>query len=382
MKPKITVLYPTSAYFPSQVGGPANSIYWMCSGLRQSSQINTIVLATNAGINRIDNIQLNNWYKNGNNSFMFIKSKGLFPLKLIFRSLRIMPKIDILHLNSFFYPPSLILAILNALFFHKKLVLSIRGELYPFALKSFRPKLKKLFIKVWKFILPKTIVHCTVAKEEHYVKSVLGEKTNTILIPNYILRPKTSYKFNDQEVKYFLFLGRIHKIKGLENMIEALSQSNSFRKSSVIVKVAGKGEEQYFNELITLTKQKNLEEKIQFIGHVEGESKEELLANAYFLILPSYTENFGNVVVESLMHGTPAITSTGTPWEVLERKNCGFWTNNQAEDLSYTIDKALKLTKENYLSYRDNAKKLAFSEFDVENNYQKWEGFYKNIMGL
>jgi glycosyltransferase involved in cell wall biosynthesis len=68
-----------------------------------------------------------------------------------------------------------------------------------------------------------------------------------------------------------------------------------------------------------------LEENVFFAGQVEGEDKLRLIQESICLILPSKSENFGNVVLESLMMGTPVIASKGTPWEALQQRNIGFW---------------------------------------------------------
>ena len=38
-----------------------------------------------------------------------------------------------------------------------------------------------------------------------------------------------------------------------------------------------------------------------------------------FLVLPSYSENFGNVVIEAMICGSVPITTTDIPWEELNR---------------------------------------------------------------
>jgi glycosyltransferase involved in cell wall biosynthesis len=46
-----------------------------------------------------------------------------------------------------------------------------------------------------------------------------------------------------------------------------------------------------------------------FTGPVHGGDKAALIANARALILPSYSENFGNVVLEAMAAGRPVIVS-------------------------------------------------------------------------
>ena len=70
---------------------------------------------------------------------------------------------------------------------------------------------------------------------------------------------------------------------------------------------------------------------------MEGEEKYKLYANAYFSILVSHSENFGNVVIEALSQGTPVIASKGTPWEQLAEK-AGFWIDNDENSIACCID--------------------------------------------
>lgn len=376
---KTKILYPISAYFPSQVGGPSNSLYWMCTGLKNSNLIETRVIATNAGIENNLDIKLNQWYNKDNNSFLFIKSNGLLPLNFILKSVWNIHKSHIIHLNSFFHSPSIIIAIINAIFFKKKIVVSVRGELYPYALETFRPKLKKIFIKLWKTLSSNLVIHCTVETEREYVNAIFNNKVETALLPNYILRPKEQEVLINNTNKYILFLGRLHQIKGLEGLLSAVKASKNFASSKIKIKLAGKGNKDYEAKLKSLVEEMSLNDKVEFLGQVEGEAKEKLIANAYFLILPSFTENFGNVVVEALMHGTPVIASKGTPWEILEKNKAGFWVDNTTESLSKTLNTVTIIKEKEYEAYRKNAKDIALREYDIENNYKNWERFYTNL---
>lgn len=372
------ILFPISSYFPSQVGGPSNSVYWICTGLLKDNNIYTTVVTTKVGVETEDNIVLNQWYVNKkNNKILYTNSSGMLPYKMIFESVKQIRHHDIIHLSSLFYPSSLFITILGVIL-NKKIVLSVRGELYPFALKSFRPKLKQLFIKIYKVFKKQIVFHATVKKEEEYIKEIFGSNIKTILLPNYILKPK-QFKINKVEENYILYLGRLHEIKGLENLFKALKNANTFNNSNFKLKLAGKSEGDYKQKLENLAKELKIENKIEFIGQIQGFDKENLIANAKFLILPSHTENFGNVVVEALIHGVPVVASKGTPWKILEEHNAGFWVDNSVNSLKDIIEYVIDIKEEEYTEMSVNAKKLLEEEFDIETNYVKWSNFYYNL---
>lgn len=54
-----------------------------------------------------------------------------------------------------------------------------------------------------------------------------------------------------------------------------------------------------------------------FTGPVYGADKDALYRMADLFVLPSYTENFGVVVTDSLSYGVPVITTKGAPWSEL-----------------------------------------------------------------
>src|SRR5690606_16935799 len=117
----------------------------------------------------------------------------------------------------------------------------------------------------------------------------------------------------------------------------ALSMSSIFLSSDFVLDIVGSYEnrhQKYFDYLMQLIQEYDLEDKVIFSGHLTGEAKEKKYAESYFLILPSESENFGNVVIEAMNQGTPAITSKGTPWEILETYKAGFHTDNSPGQLA------------------------------------------------
>jgi glycosyltransferase involved in cell wall biosynthesis len=104
--------------------------------------------------------------------------------------------------------------------------------------------------------------------------------------------------------RYVLFLGRINWKKGIDRLIGALA-----RVPSVRLIIAGNDEENYRAVLEPIASGLGVSSRVAFAGSVGGADKAALLSNAQMLVLPSYSENFGNVVIEAMAAGCPVIVS-------------------------------------------------------------------------
>ncbi|HET9210259.1 MAG TPA: glycosyltransferase family 4 protein, partial [Thermoanaerobaculia bacterium] len=94
-----------------------------------------------------------------------------------------------------------------------------------------------------------------------------------------------------------LFLGRLSWKKGLDRLIPALAEI-----PGAVLAVAGNDEEGLRPKLERLIRDPG---KIRFLGPVHGADKAALLHRAAALVLPSRSENFGNVVLEAWTAGRP-----------------------------------------------------------------------------
>lgn len=102
-----------------------------------------------------------------------------------------------------------------------------------------------------------------------------------------------------------IFLSRIHDKKGIELLMDALAEV-SFDFSLSIV---GEGKSVYVESLKLKAESLKLSDRIVWMGPVYGEEKYKLLAEHDLFVLPSFNENFANVVVESLAVKTPVLIS-------------------------------------------------------------------------
>lgn len=369
------ILFPISSLYPAQCGGPSNSVYWLAKALTKKG-ISVITVTTNRGIKQT--WKFDSWINTKYGKVIYLTVLNYkYSIKVVLISLVQVNKTDIVHLSSLFYPPSIFIAIW-AVLNSKQVVWSPRGELFGSALQINRSR-KKLWIAfINVFLKSKISFHSTSTEESLRIQEKFGAKVSIVKIPN-LIEPTKNIVRSDNS-KYLLFLGRIHPIKAVDNLIKACGESNLFKSSNLHLKIVGNYTSSHGDYLQTLSRKLHLQNKIVFVGQVEGKEKENLLANAYFLILPSHSENFGNVVLEAMVHGTPVITSTGTPWSIVETNKCGFWVENSIKKLHNVINYVIQLDDNIYKEYRKNAKSLVETQFNVSTKIDTWVQFYNSLL--
>lgn len=367
------IFFPLEVFYPSQAGGPANTIYWITKNLLKHG-FEPVIVATDKGIQ--PEVPLNKWLATDGGKAIFIKTRFLnFPFYQTIVSLSNFYRADIVHISSFFFPTAFVTAF-AARFLKKKMVWSARGELDTHALHHSRLRKRPILWCIKKFIGNYPVFHSTCAEETDYIKRVFGADAHVVQIPNYLELPELIPSVGS---KYLLYLGRIHPKKAIDNLIKAVSLSEAFMNSDFVLKIAGKGKKEFENDLRQLVKKLNLTGKVDFVGQVEGLEKQKMLADAFFTIMPSHTENFGVVVLESLAQTTPVVASKGSPWASLEAEKIGFWIENSPETIARKIDEILKMPRAEYENYRRKCRNFVQREFDVTENIWKWIDLYRNL---
>jgi glycosyltransferase involved in cell wall biosynthesis len=101
-----------------------------------------------------------------------------------------------------------------------------------------------------------------------------------------------------------LFLGRLSWKKGLDRLVAALAEV-----PGAALAVAGNDDEGYRTRLDELAAAAGVSGRVLYLGPVHGADKAALLHGADLLVLPSYSENFGNVVLEAMAAALPVVVT-------------------------------------------------------------------------
>jgi glycosyltransferase involved in cell wall biosynthesis len=249
--------------------------------------------------------------------------------------------VDILHNHSLWMMPNVYPGIV-ARRYHIPLVVSPRGTLSPWA-KASGSFVKRFF---WPLVQRPAIsvaacFHATAESEYEDIRR-LGFRQPVAIIPNGIDVPDLLPK-REAPLRTLLFLSRINPKKGLDLLLPAW-QAVQDRFSDWRLVIAGPNDSDgYLGKMQALAAQLELK-RIEFIGEVKGAQKWETYYQADLFVLPTYSENFGNVVAEALACGLPAIVSKGAPWAGLIEKQAGWWIEIGVAPLVNCLMQALALS--------------------------------------
>jgi glycosyltransferase involved in cell wall biosynthesis len=220
-----------------------------------------------------------------------------------------MPNWEIVHTHSVFLWPTTAAARL-ARKHRKPYVVSPRGMLVRDLIARRSGLLKKSWIRLFerKNIEEASAVHVTSQVEGDELIALGLKPRRTFDIPNGLDLPERRDPGEKQLAHgldgYVLFLGRISWKKGLDRLIAALALVPDLR-----LIVAGNDDEDYWPRIEKQITELGVANRVRREGFVEGATKEALLSGARFLVLPSHSENFGNVVLEAMAFGIPVLVT-------------------------------------------------------------------------
>ncbi len=128
--------------------------------------------------------------------------------------------------------------------------------------------------------------------------------------------------------KVVLFLGRLSIQKGADYFIHAAKKVLDVEPNITFL-VGGKGPE--LKNLIKLTINLGISDKVKFLGYIPDEDLPKLYALADVYVMPSVAEPFGITALESIASGTPLIISKDAGVsEVLQHcLKVDFWDVNE-----------------------------------------------------
>lgn len=240
---------------------------------------------------------------------------------------------DVVHVSATYSFPTLP-ALLAASARRRPVVWSPRGALQATAEWADAPRrtAKIAFERLAQILRPEmTVLHVT--SEEEAARSVANlPGIEAVVIPNSVeLPPEPGHRAWRPDGRLrLLFLSRLHPKKGLDLLLDAMERL----PDHVSLDVYGDGDEPHASRLRARA---GTMPRVRLHGAIDGAAKTAAFAAADLFVLPSWSENFGNVVAEALAHGVPVLTTDRTPWRKLQSHGCGAVIDPGSDDLAQAI---------------------------------------------
>jgi glycosyltransferase involved in cell wall biosynthesis len=133
-----------------------------------------------------------------------------------------------------------------------------------------------------------------------------------------------------------LFLGRISWKKGLDRLLKAFALVDHGKLA-----IAGTDDEHLVPQLRQLAQTLQIGHRVKFLPRtVLGRDKEHLFAAARLFVLPSYSENLGNTVLEAMRRGVPVVVTPEVgAAEIVHEARGGIVVHGDPEQLSKAISR-------------------------------------------
>ncbi len=266
-------------------------------------------------------------------------------------------------------------------------IIQARGSVLPFFEKKM---LKYLYDIVWgNKLLKHSSMMLALTEEEAAQYKVMGVPEEKItIIPNgidlttYNNRPdKGLFKEKNQipqENKVVLYLGRIHKIKGIDLLVEAFSDVQKEVDNITLVIVGPDGGSQH--ELVEKTKELGISDSVIFTGPLYGNEKISAYIDADVYVLPSVYEAFPNTVLEAWAYGTPVIISESCTLSTkIAKEQAGIVVKRDPVELTDAIQRVLEddALRESIIA---RGRALVEGEYNIESVINRIEDCYQKIV--
>jgi glycosyltransferase involved in cell wall biosynthesis len=258
----------------------------------------------------------------------------------------LLKNIDILHIHGLWSYQTSILAIISIMS-DIKLVIHPRGMLSKSAINSKKYKKRLALLLYQRFILKRASLIYVTSRDEYNDVLEFSQSDKIIMVPNNGRR-KLSKDFkslnqNSNNTYNFLFISRLHPLKGLDNLLIAFK---NLKQSNWHLTIAGPGSIKYLRKLHTTCKRFEISQNVTFLPEVNDEQKNLLYQKHDVFVLPSLTENYGIVVEEALFAQMPVITTTGTPWKDLNKLKCGWCVGTLPIDIYKALTEVINMDKQ------------------------------------
>lgn len=174
--------------------------------------------------------------------------------------------------------------------------------MFPFPINKLGKFIEPLYFKLYKNTKFWTDADSTI--DDLVRKGIKRENCIAINCP--ILNESLTSLPSKEKIPTFIFVSRIVKMKGIEEVIRAFFYILRDIKDANLW-IVGDGDRSYIDELKKTMKSYSISTKVKFFGRETDAKKLELMRKASLLLHASIKEGWGLVIIEAASQGTPSV---------------------------------------------------------------------------
>lgn len=168
--------------------------------------------------------------------------------------------------------------------------------------------------------------------------------------------------------RYLLYLGRIHRKKGCDLLIEAFVKFAA-KDPDLYLVMAGPDQQGWKEKLLEPVVAAGLTHRILWPGLVRGDEKWGAFAGCEAFILPSHQENFGIAVAEALACGKPALLADKVNIAPeIQEDGCGYMEPDTQQGTDTLLQRWFDTTPEQREAMSRQARITFTTRYDMREN--------------
>ena len=368
-------------YLPGKkYGGPVTSLYRFTELVGDCYDLYFVTTDHDLGTSeRYDSIE-EGWNQVGKCQVCYLKSSELKMKKYLELVEQVKP--DLVYISSFFGASFTIPFLKIAKNKCIPVLIAPRGEFAASALKmkSWK-KTPYLWLMKKSGLLHDVYFQATSKNEEQDICRAMGGNGKIVMLPNIpcTFRHKEAICKKAGSLR-ILVCSRILRNKNILKSIGFASKLNGKVEMDIYGSIE---DEQYWDECKKAIMDSPSSICISYKGTVSPQEAAELPLSYDCLLHPTEFENYGQVIVESIVHDCPVIISKGTtPWDDLEKNGAGFVRNlNSDSDFVNAVDLLLKMDNENYIDVVKRTREYAKKKIDLNDLMRQYTTSINRIIG-
>ncbi len=262
------------------------------------------------------------------------------------------------------------------LFHRKRLVLSTHGGIFHTKNNSL---LKKIYFNLWcKLTLTAFDKVIAVSTQDFETFKKIVPERKLVLIENPVPVEELSKIPRKPVPNSFLFVGRLSKNKGLENLLNAFTEVKKDGKNFSL-KIAGMPFDLSKSEVQEMVSVKGLDRNVKVFGMISEKELLRFYSESEFFVSASEYEGFGISAVEAMATGVIPVLNSIPPFRAfVSNGKTGFIVDfSNKEEATKTIEKIIDLKKSKKQEIGRNARNFS-QKFSWKEDLKKFEKVYRS----